>query len=162
MSYESAERQAIVTACSDVMRQSEAAFFTTLDEDGAPCTRAVFNLRREAQFPALRPIFQETSDPLVVYVTTNTSSEKVRQLRREPRVSLYYCVPATFHGVMLSGRMTEVADVDLKDRFWQPGWEIYYPAGRHDPDYTILELHPARARGWLKSSPIDIALAERA
>lgn len=162
MSEAASDRAAVIQACQQVMRESEAAYFTTLDDDGAPCTRAVFNLRREGQFPAYREIYAAADDPLLVHVSTNTSSEKVRQLRREPRVSMYYCVPGTFHGVMLSGEVAEVGDEAVKDRFWQPGWEIYYPQGMRDPDYTILEMRPARARGWLGGKAFDIRLGSRA
>jgi general stress protein 26 len=75
---------------------------------------------------------------------------------------MYYCVPGTFHGVMLSGEVAEVGDEAVKDRFWQPGWEIYYPQGMRDPDYTILEMRPARARGWLGGKAFDIRLGSRA
>ena len=152
------DRAAVTQACLEVMRESEAVYLTTLDDDGTPCTRAVFNLRRELQFPSLREVFRAGDDRLMVYVSTNTSSEKVRQIRRDPRVVLYYCIPRTFHGVMISGRVREVADQAVKDRIWQPGWEIYFPTGRCDPDYTVLQLNPARARGWLGEKAFDLRL----
>ncbi len=159
MSLEPADH-AVVQSCLDVMRQSEAMYLTSLDDEGAPCTRAVFNLRRESQFPGLRGLFSSPENPLRVYVATNTSSEKVRQLGNDPRVSFYYCLPATFHGVMLSGRVTEITDQGVKDRIWQDGWEIYYPSGRGDPDYMLLELRPTRARGWLCGKAFDVSLGE--
>ena len=154
------DRAAVVRACLDVMRESEALYLTTLDDDGAPCTRAVFNLRRESQFPGLRDLFRAGDDSLMVYVSTNTSSEKMRQIRRDARVALYYCIPRTFHGVMLSGRVEEIVDHTVKDRIWQPGWEIYFPTGRRDPDYTILRLRPGRVRGWLGERAFDLRLGE--
>ena len=155
-----ADRQAINQACRDVMRESEALFLTTLDEEGAPSTRAVFNLRREEQFPSLRGLFRAGDADLLVYVSTNTSSLKVQHIRRDPRVALYYCIPRTFHGVMLSGRVAEIDDQNVKDAIWQPGWEIYFPTGRRDPDYTILRLLPTRVRGWLGNQSFDTRLDE--
>jgi general stress protein 26 len=154
------ERSAIMDVCRNLMRESEVVVLTSLDDEGAPCARAVFNLRRETQFPGLRGVFSGEGDGLLVYVSTNTSSEKVRQVRRDPRVALYYCVPGTIHGVMLSGPAVVVADAAVKDRIWQPGWEMYYPEGRHDPDYAIVQLRVTRARGWFGGGPFDLRLEE--
>jgi general stress protein 26 len=149
---------AIKQACLEVMLESEAVSVTTLDEEGAPCTRAMFNLRRKIQFPDLGGLLQAGNDRLLVYLSTNTSSEKIRHIRRDPRVALYYCIPHTFHGAMLSGRVTEVHAQEVKDAIWQEGWEIYFPTGRRDPDYTILELCPSRIRGWLGDRAFDCRL----
>jgi general stress protein 26 len=149
---------AIVQACRDVMHVAEAVIATTLDEEGAPCTRAMFNLRRAGQFPGLTHLFATHDQDLLVYLSTNTSSEKVRHIQRDDRVSLYYCVPHTFHGVMLAGRVTMHTDAHLKADLWQPGWEIYFPAGVADPDYTVLSLRPHRVRGWLGHQSFDACL----
>ncbi len=42
-------------ACNEVVALSPAVYVSTLDEDGGPSTRAMFNLRRQAQFPGLVP-----------------------------------------------------------------------------------------------------------
>jgi general stress protein 26 len=41
---------------------------------------------------------------------------------------------------------------------WVEGWEIYYPKGRDDPDYTVLRVDPLRARGWASMSAFDVEL----
>jgi len=91
-------------------------------------------------------------------LSTNTSSEKVRHLRHDPRVALYYCLPEQTHGVMLGGQASFVVEPDLKRAIWQPGWEIYFPTGTEDPDYTILQLLPSRIRGWLGDRSFDARL----
>lgn len=149
---------AIRQSCLDVMSVAEAVYVTTLDEDAAPCTRAMFNLRRIDQFPGASPLFEGHDGDLLVYLSTNTSSEKMRQIRRDPRVSLYYCVPRTFHGVMLSGCLHTETDPRLKQGLWQEGWERYFPSGVEDSDYTILSLRPSRVRGWLGHSSFDARL----
>jgi len=147
--------EAITRACLDVMREAEAVVVTTLDERGSPCSRAMFNLRRETQFPTLREIFRSGDDRLLVYLSTNTSSEKVKHIGRDPRVSLYYCLPGRTTGVMLAGQVRVVDERAVKRAVWQPGWEIYFPAGPTDADYTILRLHPTRVRGWLSECGFD-------
>jgi general stress protein 26 len=149
-------RQAeIRRACLDVMAVSPAVVVTTIDDDGSPSTRAMFNLRRRSQFPKLVPLFEPHAASLLVYLATNTSSDKVRQLRRDPRVSLYYCIPETFHGVMLGGSVVFEEGREVRRSIWQKGWELYYPAGVDDPDFTVLSLVPRRLRGWLAGRAFD-------
>lgn len=83
------DKTEIRAECLRVMLVSPAVFVSTLDEEGAPCTRAMFNLRRREQFPRLGALFGRHDRQLLICLCTNTSSEKVRHLRLDPRVSLY-------------------------------------------------------------------------
>ena len=131
-----------------LMETSEAAYLTTIGGDGFPQTRAMLNLRNRQQFPTLVELFAAHQDDLLVHFTTNTSSAKMEQIRANPRVSVYFCNPASFHGLMLAGVIQVVADSRLKRDLWQEGWERYYPSGPEDPDHTVLRLAPAVAKGW--------------
>lgn len=126
----------------ELMETAEAAYVTTVDEAGFPQTRAMFNLRRIGQFPGLAALFEDHKNDFLVYFTTNTSSSKIGHMRKNPKVSAYYCMPSEFRGLALSGEMKIVADGAEKERVWQQGWERYYPGGIHDPDHTVLRLHP--------------------
>jgi general stress protein 26 len=128
------------------MEVAEVAFLTTIDSDGFPHTRAVFNLRRKAQFPKLHKLFEDHDNDLLVYFSTNTSSSKIGHIKENPKVAAYYCKPSEFRGLMLGGTIEIVADSDEKEAIWQDGWEMYYPEGVHDPDHTVLGLKPSYAR----------------
>ncbi len=126
----------------ELMEIAEAAFFTTVDREGFPQTRAMLNLRNIASFPNLSGLFDKHRDDFLVYFTTNTSSSKIGQIVKNPKVSVYYCKPDDWRGLMLGGTAEIVLDSDLKKEIWQEGWELYYPGGVDDPDYTILLLRP--------------------
>lgn len=130
----------------ELLETAEAAIVTTIDPDGFPQTRAMFNLRRKGQFPGLAGLFKKHQDDFLVYFTTNTSSPKTAQIRVNPRVSVYYHKPSEFRGLMLSGEMEIVMDGKEKESVWEPGWEMYYPGGVHDPDHTVLRLVPLTAK----------------
>jgi len=130
----------------DLLETAETAFVTTIDAEGFPQSRAMFNLRRKEQFKNLAVVFKDHMDDFLVYFTTNTSSPKVMQIKQNPKVSIYYCDPRTFRGLMLSGEMEVVTDPGEKERIWQKGWEMYYPDGVHDPDHTVLRLRPIAAK----------------
>jgi len=141
-----------------LLESADAAYLTTIDGDGFPQTRAMLNLRNSDQFPALSRLFSGLDERFVVYFTTNASSAKIEQIRRNPKVSVYYSIPAEWRGLMLGGVMEIVADSGLKKALWQKGWEMYYPGGDDDPDYAILRLSPMVAKYYhqLVSSVFDL------
>jgi len=138
----------------DIMRRADALVLATTGADPYPHMRALFNLRNVVRFPTL-DAFHEGKG-LSVFLSTNTSSVKVGEIGGSPWVSVYFTLPSEIKGLCLSGRA--VADQAARSALWLDGWEIYYPKGRDDPDYTILRIDPVRARGWDSMGPIDIEL----
>ncbi len=132
----------------EVMNNARAAILTTIDPEGYPISRAMLNLRRPGEYPGLADFFREIDHRLGVYFTTNTSSSKIAHIRDNPKAAVYYCLPNEYRGVMLGGIIEIVDDPKLKKLLWQTGWELYYPSGSDDPDYTILRLLPEFARGY--------------
>lgn len=143
---------------NQLLEEADICYLTTIDSQGFPNTRAVFNLRHSAQFPLLAPEFSGHRRDLMVYLTTNTSSKKVEQIRKNPNISIYYCLREKFHGMMLVGRCEIVDDPVVKQRIWQDGWEIYYPKGVADEDYSILSLKPLWAKGWYGENAFEFRL----
>ncbi len=145
----------------ELMERSEAAYLTTIDCDGFPQTRAMFNLRRVEQFPDLSGLFDKHRDDFLIYFTTNTSSSKVDQIKTNPRVSVYYCKPGEWRGLMLGGEIEIITDKKIKEKIWQNGWEMYYPDGAYDPDYTVLCLRPILAKYYHRLNFARFCFARR-
>lgn len=127
-----------------LMEVADAAYLTTIDVDGFPHTRAMFNLRNRDHFPRLNGLFAKHRDDFLVLFSTNTSSTKVEQIGDNPASCVYYSTPMQYRGLMLAGEMEVVADTGLKNELWHEGWERYYPRGREDPDYAVLSIYPRR------------------
>jgi general stress protein 26 len=138
-------------ASIELMETAQAVYLTTLGPGGYPYTRAMLNLRNREQYPDQVELFAKHQDDLLVYFSTNTSSQKLDQIKADPRVSVYYCNPEQFHGLMLSGDIEIVDDSNLRHTLWNEGWERYYPSGPDDPDHTVLRLRPKSVRGWYKA-----------
>lgn len=134
--------------CLNILETAEVACLTTIDKNRYPNTRAMFNLRNKHQFPNLTEWFQKHQDDFWIYFTTNTSSPKIDQIKANPAVSAFYCRPKEFLGLMFAGNIEIVTDSEIKKALWHKGWEIYYPKGISDPDYSILRLCPIFAKGW--------------
>jgi general stress protein 26 len=135
-----------VECALDLLGRAEAAYVTSVDQRGRPQTRAMFNLRNKGQFPELLGFFAEHGAGFTVFLTTNTSSSKVADLRSNPALSVYYCAPHDFVGLMLGGDAEIVDDTRIRHAIWQPGWTLYYPGGPDDPDHTVLRLLPTEAK----------------
>jgi general stress protein 26 len=145
----------------ELMALAEGAYVTTIDEDGFPQTRVMFNLRYKEQFPSLIEIFQGHEEDLLIYLTTNTSSAKISQIKANPAACVFYCNFKEFHSLMLAGKLEIVDDSEMKKALWQDGWEIYYPSGPDDPDYTVLRLSPIKAKGWFKDQAFGFSIGEK-
>lgn len=141
----------LIRFCQNLMIKSENGYFTTLSSDGFPITRAVFNLKNTSKFPTIKSVVTSQADPFFTLIGTNTESQKVRELQKNPKANLYYCIPDQFQGLSLSGTIEICEDLEFKRQLWVEGWEIYYPQGYHDPDFCILHLIPHYARGWYGS-----------
>jgi general stress protein 26 len=148
------ERNELEAVAAEIMGRSEMLSLATVARDEYPDIRALFNLRNAKMFPSLRPFFEGKG--MSVYLGTNSSSLKIREIVAEARVSAYYMIPGEFKGLCLSGKA--VADAEARKAIWVEGWERYYPAGREDPDYTVLRIDPLRARGWYEGRPFDFSL----
>lgn len=143
------------TVCLEIIETAPIVYVTSIAADGYPHTRAMFNLRNRQMFPCQIPLFAGHEADFLVYLSTNTSSTKLRQVRANPKVSLYYCHPAQFKGVMLSGDI-EIADSsEIRQAMWNEGWERYYPSGPDDPDHTALRLRPKSAEGWYNAQRFE-------
>lgn len=125
------------------MEISEACYLATIDSNNLPQIRAMLNLRNSSQYPKLIPLFKKHNNDFLVYFTTNTSSEKIKQIKNNSNVSVYYSKPSEWRGLMLSGSIEIVTEQKIKNFIWQDNWTMYYPNGPNDDDYTILKLKPS-------------------
>lgn len=76
----------------------------------------------------------------VFYFTTNTSSMRVAQYRRDRRAAVYFCDEQTFEGLLLRGEMEVLEDAASRRLIWRDGDTEYYPGGVDDPDYCVLRF----------------------
>ena len=146
--------------CLQLMETSKAAYLTTIDAEGYPHTRAMFNLRNKELWPKLVPMFSEHKEDYMIIFTTNTSSSKTPQLRANPKASVYYCEPDGGKGFMVNGDIEIVTDSEFKRSLWHDGWKKYYPKGYDDTEYTVLRIYPSLVKGWTRSRPFTFLIED--
>ena len=117
----------------NLIDKQNISFIASISEDGFPNMKAM-----------LPPRIREGIK--MFYFTTNTSSMRVSQYRKNPNASIYFCDKRFFRGVMLTGQMEVLEDDESKQMIWREGDTLYYPKGVMDPDYCVLRFTAERGR----------------
>jgi len=152
------EEKELKQECLKLMETADVIYLSTNGSDGYPHTRVMSNLRNKNENPAAAKILAQHKEDFVIHFATGHSSTKMQQIRANPKVSAYLCNPGEFHTIMLSGEIEEVTDQEFKKQLWQDGWEMHWPGGANDPEFTVLKLSPAFARGGYKKRPFEFKL----
>lgn len=108
-------------------------FISYLDEEGYPITKAM-----------LKP--RERNGIKEFWFSTNTSSNKVKFFRQNPKASIYFVDKRFFRGASLVGTVEVSENEEDKRRIWQEGDDMYYKKGVTDPDYCVLKFTAIRGR----------------
>ena len=114
------------TAGSMIDKQ-RVAFIGSLDFEGFPNVKAMLQPRKREGIKT-------------IYLTTNTSSMRVAQYRKDNRACIYFCDSRFFKGIMLRGTMEVLTDSASKEMIWWEGDTMYYKEGITDPDYCVLKF----------------------
>lgn len=113
--------------------KSGTAFISYIDKEGFPVTKAM-----------LKP--RERQGIKVFWFSTNTSSNKVKFFRENPKASIYFMNRRFFRGISLIGTVEVLETSEAKERIWQKGDTMYYKGGVTDPDYCVLKFTAIKGR----------------
>lgn len=92
-------------------------------------------------FPNIRAMLKMENEGLkTIWFSTNTSSKKIQQIAEDPRSCVYFWDSLHFKGLKLFGKIEVLTDLESKRRLWRKGFEMYYPKGVDDPDYSVLRF----------------------
>ena len=121
------------------------SYIASISEDGFPNIKAMLAPRKRIGIKEF-------------YFTTNTTSMRAAQYRKNPNASIYFCDKRFFRGVMLVGSMEVLEDSENKEMIWREGDTMYYPLGVTDPDYCVLKFAATGGRYYsnFKSETFEI------
>lgn len=130
----------------DFIKKQKMAFIASVDEEGFPNMKAMLMPRK--------------IENNCIYFSTNTSSMRVAQYRKNPKASIYFFNKGRFRyeGVMLIGTMEVLEDELTKKDIWRTGDTMYYKKGVGDPDYCVLKFTSTKGRHYcgLKSESFNL------
>ena len=116
------------------INKQKVAFIASVDDEGFPNMKAMLMPRKV--------------DGDSFYFSTNTSSMRVSQYRKNPKASIYFFNKGCFRyeGVMLVGTMEILEDDETKRGIWRTGDTMFYKKGVGDPDYCVLKFVAVKGR----------------
>lgn len=139
-----------------MMRDSVKTIGNLIDK----ATVNIISYNDDAGFPISKAMLapRKREGIKVFYFTTNTSSNKVKYFRNNPKASIYFVDKRFYRGVSLVGTVEVLEDQDSKEMIWQSGDTMYYPKGVSDPDYCVLKFTAIRGRYYsnFKNEDFDI------
>lgn len=129
----------------NLVDKSKESFITYNDGEDYPITKAM-----------LKP--REREGIKIFWFSTNTSSNKVKCYRKNPKASIYFMDKRFFRGVSIIGTVEVLETTEAKERIWQEGDTMYYPNGVTDSDYCVLKFTAIKGRYYsnFKSEDFDI------
>jgi len=121
-------REQLISAAREIMTTTRYCALITTDSRGITHARTM---------DAFAP-----DDQMIVWLATNPRSRKVAEIRRHPRVTLYYFDRESQAYVTINGIARLVNDASEKARHWKDDWKAFYPS--RDKDYLLIQVSPAR------------------
>ncbi len=121
-------RDSLLTIARTIIDSARCRILITVDESGKPQARTM------SPFPP--------EENMVIWLGTNPRSRKVKQIKNNPNVMVYYYDTKGLSYVSVAGQARIVNDPEKKTHYWKNSWTQYYP----DPgkDYILIEVTPER------------------
>ncbi|MGI9065096.1 MAG: pyridoxamine 5'-phosphate oxidase family protein [Pyrinomonadaceae bacterium] len=121
-------RARLITGAREVITAARYCALITLDAKG------------RAQARTLDPFAPDVN--MVIRLGTNSRSRKVAEIRRNPRVTLYYFDREGQGYVTIRGTARLVNDPIQKAKWWKDEWKTFYPD--REKDYLLIVVTPER------------------
>jgi general stress protein 26 len=118
----------LLEAALEIIERSRYCALVTNDSRGRPQVRAM------DPFPP--------EENMTVWFGTNSHSRKVAEIRRNPRVTLYYFDREGQGYVTIYGVARLVNDPKAKVKWWKDEWKSFYPD--RAKDYLLIAVTPVR------------------
>jgi general stress protein 26 len=92
-------------------------------------------------YPNIKALIKCENEGLkTIWFSTNTSSKRVPQLKKDGRTCVYFVDFDHWEGLSLIGDIELLQDEDSRKRLWHDGDEKYYALGINDPDFMIMRF----------------------
>lgn len=113
-----------------LIKRSRYSKLITFGADGAPRGRIMTNL--------------PMGSDMVIWFATGLSTSKIRDIRKNPNVSVFVDDPDDMTNASIIGTAEIVTEKKLLKKFWQEPFGFFFPGGPSDPDYCLLKITPRK------------------
>ena len=95
-----------------------------------------------------------------IWFFTASSSHKVSEIEKLPKVNVSFADPENQHYVSITGTARLVRDRSKIEELWRPEFKMWFPEGKDDPEVALLRISLEKAEYWdSPSSTIGYALS---
>lgn len=101
-------KEMVESIIDEVMKRQGTTIISSVDDEGYPNTKAMLEPRKREGLKTF-------------YFSTNTSSKKVSQYKKNSKACLYFYDLSTFRGIMLKGNIEVLEDQKTKEDIWREG-----------------------------------------
>lgn len=122
----------VISAAREIMHAASTCALITLDEEGNTRVRTMDPFLPEENF--------------TVWLGTNANSRKVKQIKKQPTVTLYYLDSDASGYVVIEGTAELIDDKAAKEKWWKKEWEAFYP--NKADTYLLIKITPQ----WMEVS----------
>ncbi len=121
-------RDSMLSVANTIMEGAKCRVLVSVDEDGKP------HAREMDPFPP--------EDGLVIWFATNPKTRKVKQIKNNPNVAVFYYDTKASSYVSINGKAHLVNDPAEKEVHWKEYWKRYYPD--REKDMILIKVIPER------------------
>lgn len=121
-------RDSLIKAAHLIIDSARCRVLVSVDEKGRPHAR---------EMDPFAP-----DDDMVIWFATNPDTRKVKQIRNNPEVAVFYYDTKTMSYVSINGKAELVNDAAEKEKHWKSYWKQYYPD--RDKDMILIKVVPYR------------------
>lgn len=122
------ESEKLISASKEIMEAASYCALITLDASGHPEVRT------------MDPF--SPNEEMIVWLGTNIHSRKVGEIRKDPRVTLYYEDPNGNGYVSIQGNASIVSDPENSKKYWKKEWEAFYPD--KNSTFALIKVIPKK------------------
>jgi general stress protein 26 len=119
---------------ANLIKDVEIAMLTTTQADGKLVSRPLGT--QQVEFDG------------DLWFATGADSEKVAEIKANPRVNVAYASASRNTYVSVSGKASIVADKAKIDELWSPAMKIFFPGGKDDPNLRLIRVRAESAEYW--------------
>ncbi len=116
----------LINAAREIISSAPTCALITIDEEGKPSVRAMETLPIKNDF--------------TIWFGTNPKSRKVNQIKRDPRVTLYYLDGDASGYVTIHGTAEVIDNNKAKEAHWKEEWTTFYPNKKEG--YVLIKVTP--------------------
>lgn len=125
---EGVSADSLLTLAHDIIDSAKCRTLISVDENGRPQARA------------MSPFSPE--EDMTIWLGTSVNSRKVKQIKNNPQVMVYYYDSDGLSYVSVTGTARLIDDPEKKKHYWKDGWTRFYP--NPEKDYILIQVTPER------------------